>query len=142
MLSVVRTSAPAVYPVSVGEVKEHDHGWQAIPLAGFPFPLVARVTAYEPNELVSWEFRGFWKGDDEQMRKVGIIGATLKQSLFGDGNAVGEMLTVKGIDQVRVIGVLEEEEQNVVAAFADFDNSYNNSLFVPASTIERLGGES
>ena len=48
-----------------GEVIEYDEGWVGVPLERFPFPLVARNTKEEPNELVHWEFRGFWKGEGE-----------------------------------------------------------------------------
>jgi hypothetical protein len=40
-------------------------GWFAIGIKGFPFPLVAKTTALEPNRLVRWTFRGFWRGEGE-----------------------------------------------------------------------------
>ncbi len=48
-----------------GEVRDLGDGWHAIPLARFPFPLVARITGNEPNRLVRWTFRGFWRGEGE-----------------------------------------------------------------------------
>jgi hypothetical protein len=45
-----------------GEVKDLGDGWIAVPLKGFPFPLVARNTEQVENELVRWVFRGFWRG--------------------------------------------------------------------------------
>lgn len=48
-----------------GAVRERGDGWYAVPLKDFPFPLVARITAAEPSRRVSWQFRGFWKGDGE-----------------------------------------------------------------------------
>lgn len=48
-----------------GTVTERGDGWVAVPLASFPFPLVARNTAAEPNEFVHWVFRGFWRGEGE-----------------------------------------------------------------------------
>jgi hypothetical protein len=50
---------------SFGEVKDEGGGWFSVPLRRFPFPLVARMTADEPDERVAWEFRGFWKGHAE-----------------------------------------------------------------------------
>jgi len=50
---------------SFGDVEDRGDGWYAVPLKGFPFPLVARVTLDEPNRSVSWSFRGFWRGTGE-----------------------------------------------------------------------------
>jgi len=48
-----------------GEVEERGEGWYTVPLRGFPFPLVARMTRDEPNRCVAWTFRGFWRGEGE-----------------------------------------------------------------------------
>lgn len=40
-------------------------GWYAVGIKGFPFPLVAKSTLVEPNRLVRWTFRGFWRGGGE-----------------------------------------------------------------------------
>ena len=48
-----------------GAVRERGDGWYAVPLKGFPVPLVARITTAEPPRRVNWQFRGFWKGDGE-----------------------------------------------------------------------------
>jgi hypothetical protein len=48
-----------------GEVEGRGGGWYAVPLRGFPFPLVARVTRDEPLECVHWEFKGFWRGEGQ-----------------------------------------------------------------------------
>ena len=48
-----------------GDVKDLGSGWYAVPLKHFPFPLVARNTEQKVNELVSWVFRGFWRGRGE-----------------------------------------------------------------------------
>ncbi len=48
-----------------GEVEDYGDGWFAVPLKRFPFPLVAMNTEQEPNELVRWVFRGFWRGRGE-----------------------------------------------------------------------------
>lgn len=48
-----------------GAVVDRGDGWYAVPLHRFPFPLVARITAAEPDRLVRWEFRGFWRGAGE-----------------------------------------------------------------------------
>ena len=48
-----------------GDVKDLGSGWYAVPLKQFPFPLVAKNTEQKANELVSWVFRGFWRGRGE-----------------------------------------------------------------------------
>jgi len=48
-----------------GEVERLEDGWRAVPLAHFPWPLVARITADEPARRVHWMFRGFWEGEGE-----------------------------------------------------------------------------
>ena len=61
-------ATPADWPRLYGlaaEVRDLGGGWCAVPLASFPFPLVARNTVVEPTRLVRWEFRGFWRGGGE-----------------------------------------------------------------------------
>jgi hypothetical protein len=48
-----------------GAVEYRGDGWIAVPLKGFPFPLVAKVTEAEENRQVRWVFRGFWRGEGE-----------------------------------------------------------------------------
>ncbi len=48
-----------------GDVEDRGYGWFAVPLKGFPFPLVARNTEQKPHELVRWVFKGFWRGRGE-----------------------------------------------------------------------------
>ena len=49
----------------VGDPDDLGDGWYAIGLKSFPFPLVARNTEHEPERLVRWVFRGFWRGKGE-----------------------------------------------------------------------------
>lgn len=48
-----------------GEVVNRGGGWYAVPLRRFPFPLVARITRDEPLRCVTWELKGFWRGEGE-----------------------------------------------------------------------------
>jgi hypothetical protein len=48
-----------------GNVENRGNDWHAVPLKRFPFPLVARITTVEPNRLVRWQFKGFWRGQAE-----------------------------------------------------------------------------
>lgn len=58
------------------EVRELGSGWYAVGIKGFPFPLVARSTLVEPDKLVRWTFRGFWRGEGE-VRFVSSPGSVL-----------------------------------------------------------------
>ena len=60
--------SPADWPRlfgAFGEVEDRGEGWHAVPLRGFPFPLVARITRDEPMKRVQWEFKGFWRGEGQ-----------------------------------------------------------------------------
>lgn len=48
-----------------GKVEDRGGGWYAVPLKGFPFPLVARMTVEDVPHRAAWRFRGFWRGDGE-----------------------------------------------------------------------------
>lgn len=48
-----------------GRVEDRGDGWHAVPLKGFPFPLVARMTVVDAPRRAAWRFRGFWRGDGE-----------------------------------------------------------------------------
>jgi hypothetical protein len=60
--------SPADWPRlfgAFGDVEDRGGGWHAVPLRGFPLPLVARVTTAEPLKRVRWEFGGFWQGEGQ-----------------------------------------------------------------------------
>lgn len=46
-------------------VRDLGSGWYAVGIKNFPFPLVAKSTVVDPNRLVRWTFRGFWRGEGE-----------------------------------------------------------------------------
>lgn len=57
-----------------GEVRDLGQGWFAVPLASFPFPLVAKMTRVLPGERASWVYRGFWRGEgDVRFRRAGGV---------------------------------------------------------------------
>ena len=60
--------SPADWPglfTAFGEAAELGQGWYAVPLRGFPFPLVATITLDEPLTRVQWIFKGFWRGEGD-----------------------------------------------------------------------------
>lgn len=61
-----------------GRVTDRGGGWYAVPLRGFPFPLVARVTVADAPRRVRWQFRGFWKGEGEVRIEEGPRGIVVE----------------------------------------------------------------
>ena len=80
--------------------------------------------------------------DDLYMRKVGVLGHDLAEAIFGDEDPIGKFVQVELSTEMEVIGVLEREEQSFISTVSDFDTSNNNTLFVPASTVGRVEGNS
>ena len=78
--------------------------------------------------------------DDEGLRKVGVLGASLAASLFPDADPIGRAVRVNDAMEVEVVGVLEPEEKSFISTVSDFDTSNNNRLFVPSSALSRMGG--
>jgi putative ABC transport system permease protein len=80
--------------------------------------------------------------DDIYMRKTAVMGSLLAENLFGSNNPVGETVDIEGVGPIVVVGVLEEAPPGFTSRISDFDTTHNNTLFVPPSTMERLGGSS
>lgn len=75
-------------------------------------------------------------------RKVVVIGHTLANSLFPGDDPVGKYIHLQNGNIVEVIGLLKKQKQPMLLSFTDFDATYNNSMFAPFGTMERMGGDS
>lgn len=73
--------------------------------------------------------RNFNRIDVQKQYQVVIIGQEVKQKLFGQFEAVGEFIRIKGV-KFRVIGVLEEKS-------AAFDFGGNRILLIPVTTARK-----
>ena len=71
----------------------------------------------------------FTEEDIRQRAKVVILGHTVKQELFGDSNALGEFVSIRG-HKLRVIGLLPKTGQT---SFLDFDEL----MLMPYTTAQR-----
>jgi len=80
--------------------------------------------------------------DDIFMRKVGVLGHDLSEALFGNENPIGKFIKIEGEVELEVIGVLKKEDKSFISTVSEFDTSNNNTIFVPASSVERVGGSS
>lgn len=86
--------------------------------------------------------RNFLPDDDIQMRKVAVIGAELAEVLFPGEDPIGREVAVGQAGGATVIGVLKREKNSLFAAIEEYDATSNASLYVPSSTVIRMGGES
>jgi len=76
------------------------------------------------------EGRFYTDEEDKSLAKVAVLGSDLKQTLFGDDEAVGQDIKVNK-SNYRVIGVLEKKGS---ASFLNFDEM----LFLPLKTTQKL----
>jgi len=79
------------------------------------------------TKLASGRF--FTDEEDASLARVVVLGSEIKQTFFGDNEAVGESITLKG-EKYRVIGVLEPRG---TVAFLNFDTF----TYVPVQTLQK-----
>ncbi len=71
--------------------------------------------------------RFFTDEEDKSLARVAVLGLETKETFFGKGDAIGEMITIKG-EKYRVIGVIESRG---TAAFFNLDAM----TYVPVETL-------
>jgi putative ABC transport system permease protein len=90
-------------------------------------------TGYEAPEvdtnLAIAEGRFFTQEEESASDKVVVLGKSVKETFFGDGNAVGEKITLKG-ERYRVIGITESRG---TAGFIDLDTF----VYIPVTTLQK-----
>jgi putative ABC transport system permease protein len=95
-----------------------------------------RATTPEWREIRDFRLargRFFTHGDDAALARVGVLGALLAETLFGDDEAVGQVVYV-GLVPIEVVGVLEPKGLSVDGSAAEDDQ-----LVVPLRTgLRRL----
>jgi len=75
------------------------------------------------------EGRFYGSEEDDSLARVVVLGSGVKQTFFGDQNAIGEQITIRG-ERYRVIGVLAKRG---AAAFFDLDAM----AYVPVQTLQK-----
>jgi putative ABC transport system permease protein len=73
--------------------------------------------------------------DEEERRRVVVIGDKVKEILFGDSKAVGNLVSVGGIP-FTVIGVMQHKTQN-----SSYNSRDASRIFIPATTFASIYGE-
>jgi putative ABC transport system permease protein len=95
-------------------------------------PLIMGMTASifevdEKTEVVSGE--PFTEDDDLGLKQVAVLGSKVKKDFFGDTDAVGQSLKIKG-QRFIIKGVLKEKGGSGVF---DFDNA----IYLPVRTLQK-----
>ncbi|MFZ2187681.1 MAG: ABC transporter permease [Candidatus Moraniibacteriota bacterium] len=115
----------AVYAGSIGQEKAT---YGSIAKRIFLFGTGADVVLVDRNaKLASGRF--FTAEEDTNLARVVVLGAETKKTFFGESDAVGEFITLKG-EKYRVIGVLAPRG---AAAFLNFDTF----TYVPIQTLQK-----
>lgn len=70
------------------------------------------------------------QADGERLRKCAVIGKDIAASLFGNGSAVGQMISVDGV-YYKVIGVVEQLSE------ANIGGEPDRTIFVPSAVLKR-----
>ena len=73
------------------------------------------------------------QGDIDEARKVAVIGTTVKDVLFGKGEAIGQHITIKGID-FTVVGIFGPDQ------IKEWTQSDMEAVVVPLTTLSRAFG--
>jgi putative ABC transport system permease protein len=73
--------------------------------------------------------RFFTEAEDKSLASVAVLGSKIKDKLFGDGDAIGKVISVRK-EKFLVVGVMEEKG---AVMFMDFDDY----VYVPVRTMQK-----
>ncbi len=71
--------------------------------------------------------------DEEGNKKVAVIGGGVKDKLFGEEEALGERISIKG-ENYRIVGVLENKEAGITSVIGQDDNE---NIMIPVEVMQR-----
>jgi len=86
------------------------------------------------NQIKSFELkdgRYFTENESQSGKPIAIIGASIEEALFPNGNALGEELSVRG-SKFTIIGVVKKEGSSMV------DLSLDNEMVIPVNFARNL----
>ena len=83
--------------------------------------------ADEKGKVIAGE--PFTEGDDSGLKQVAVLGSGVKKDFFGDTEAVGQNVKIKG-QTFQIKGVLKERGSSGV-----FD--YDNTIYLPIKTLQK-----
>lgn len=94
----------------------------------FIFAVSPSYNEIDPTKVAAGRF--FTADEDNALAKVAVLGPNLKQTLFGDEEAVGQQIKV-GKNTFKVIGVMAKKGAQ---SFFDFDSM----MYLPINTVQKL----
>ena len=100
-----------------------------------------QILGVTPDYLIAREWplasgRGFTPSDQDGAAKVVLLGQTVARTLFGESEAVGEVVRIRNVPH-EVVGVLDRKGQSMVGQDQD------DVVLIPISTARKrvLGGQ-
>lgn len=84
----------------------------------------------EGGELAQGRF--FTEEEEKNFSRIVVLGSAVKKDLFGESDAVGQMVKIKN-QSFEVIGVMEERG---IVAMQDYDDQ----VFIPIKSVQKLIG--
>jgi ABC-type antimicrobial peptide transport system permease subunit len=82
----------------------------------------------EGGELESGRF--FTEREEQDLSRVAVLGSTVKQQLFGESQATGQTIKIKG----HIFSVIGTMKERGTVAFQDYDDQ----ILIPVRTMQRL----
>jgi putative ABC transport system permease protein len=90
--------------------------------------------SHDYNKIKTFDLqdgRYFTEGESQSGKPIALIGASIQEALFPNGNAIGQELTVRG-SKFTIIGVIKKEGSSMV------DLSLDNELVIPVNFARNL----
>ncbi len=90
--------------------------------------------SHDYNKIKTFELqdgRYFTESESQSGKPIALIGASIQEALFPNGNAIGQELTVRG-SKFTIIGVVKKEGSSMV------DLSLDNELVIPVNFARNL----
>jgi putative ABC transport system permease protein len=90
--------------------------------------------SHDYNKIKTFDLqdgRYFTEGESQSGKPIALIGASIQEALFPNGNAIGQELTVRG-SKFTIIGVVKKEGSSMV------DLSLDNELVIPVNFARNL----
>ena len=120
-VATVRAAAPVLR--TNAQVQSEDQNWSTSIQGTTPDYHVVRNWTVDEGVPLS-------QTDVESGAKVAVLGATVADQLFGGGEAVGQLVRIKGVP-FQVVGVLTKKGQSVAG------QDYDDTVLVPVSTFKQ-----
>lgn len=92
--------------------------------------LLATTPEYAKTQTLKFEGGRFLESADAK-QKVAVLGGATKSDLFGDADALGQTISIRG-NSFKIVGVLETSDSSASALTGG--SSFDNAVFIPLTT--------